>query len=230
MTRNASNPKNHLYRELLRLVRELSPRWFIVENVAGITTLQSGAFLKRILRAFRGAGYEVVCEVLNASDFGVPQNRRRAFLIGNRIGLDFRLPSPPQLSDGESTASVRDAIADLPILRNGAGVDLREYRAAWEDASAYAKKLRERHGRDVTGNFVSRNTDRVLARYKHIQPGSNWSAIPKRLMRNYTDLEVVHTGIYYRLAWNAPSKVIGNFRKNMLIHPSQQRAVRRTYG
>ena len=224
-TRSTTNPRNHLYREFLRFLRALTPHWFIIENVAGITTLQSGAFLQRILRAFRSAGYKVVWEVLNASHFGVPQDRRRAFLVGNRLGIDFKFPTPLRQKDRERQNLVRDAIADLPILRNGASVDSREYRIAWDDSSGYTKNLRARGKQNVTGNIVSRNTDRVLARYKHIKPGSNWSAIPKRLMRNYTELDACHTGIYYRLEWNAPSKVIGNFRKNMLIHPTQQRGL-----
>ena len=210
-TRRDSNPRNQLYREFLRLVRGLSPRWFIVENVAGIATLESGAFLQRVLRAFRRAGYKVTSQILSASDFGVPQIRRRAFLVGNRLGFDFEFPSPSQRGHSSMGATVRDAIADLPILRNGADLDSRTYRTPLELASDYAKRLRPRSSPVVTGNAVSRNTDRVLARYKHIPPGNNWCAIPKRLMRNYANLEACHTGIYTRLAWNAPSKVIGNF-------------------
>jgi len=50
-------------------------------------------------------------------------------------------------------------------------------------------------------------------------------AIPPELMGNYEDFSRCHTGIYHRLEWDRPSKVIGNFRKNMLIHPEQHRGL-----
>ena len=222
-TRNNANPRNHLYKEFLRLLRELSPRWFVIENVAGIVTLESGAFLRRMMRAFQCAGYKTVCEILNAADFGIPQIRRRAFLVGNRIGVNFKMP---QLHlDHNVPLTVRDAIADLPILRNGSAKDLRDYRISFECSSGFAQSMRSAESESVGGNVVSRNTQLVLARYQHIRPGGNWRSIPRSMMANYSQLERCHTGIYYRLSWNEPSKVIGNFRKNMLIHPSQQRGL-----
>ena len=224
-TRNVTNPKNLLYREVLRLIRELTPRWFIVENVAGIATLESGMFLGRVLRAFRSVGYKVKYKVLNASEYGVPQVRRRAFIVGNRVGCEFEFPRVTAGQDGMRQTTVRDAIRDLRTLRNGATVDSRDYRMGWEEASAYARELRSEDRLKVTGNVVSKNSEHVLARYRYIRPGENWRAIPTHLMGNYGTLGMVHTGIYHRLAWNAPSKVIGNFRKNMLIHPTQQRGL-----
>ena len=222
-TRNSTNPNNQLYKEFLKWLRDLSPRWFVIENVAGITTLESGAFLKRMVHAFRVAGYKTVCEVLNAKDFGIPQIRRRAFLVGNRIGVDFKMP---KITVDESVQlTVRDAIADLPILRNASERDLRDYRIEFKSSSAFAQSMRSEKSESVTGNAVSRNTERVLARYKHIRPGGNWRSIPENMMDNYTEIERCHTGIYHRLSWKEPSKVIGNFRKNMLIHPSQQRGL-----
>ena len=56
-------------------------------------------------------------------------------------------------------------------------------------------------------------------------PGQNWEAIPAHLMENHRNRSLCHTGYYYRLLWDEPSKVVGNFRKNMLIHPSQNRTL-----
>src|SRR5207302_5589235 len=91
----------------------------------------------------------------------------------------------------------------------------------------YAKSLRKKL-RKCTGNLVTANNDLVLSRYKHIPPGGNWCDIPRALMRNYTNLvdhRSRHTGIYRRLAWETPSIVIANYRKNMLIHPEQNRGL-----
>ena len=96
---------------------------------------------------------------------------------------------------------------------------------SFECSSGFAQSMRSAESESVGGNVVSRNTQQVLARYQHIRPGGNWRSIPRSMMANYSQLERCHTGIYYRLSWNEPSKVIGNFRKNMLIHPSQQRGL-----
>jgi DNA (cytosine-5)-methyltransferase 1 len=77
----------------------------------------------------------------------------------------------------------------------------------------------------VQGNLVSRNAAHIIERYRYICPGQNWESIPSELMNNYEDSSRCHTGIYYRLVYSNPSKVIGNFRKNMLIHPSQNRGL-----
>jgi len=67
--------------------------------------------------------------------------------------------------------------------------------------------------------------DYVVERYKHIGQGQNWRAIPDSLMTNYKDKNNCHSGIYKRLKWDEPSVVISNYRKNMLIHPTQDRGL-----
>ena len=125
----------------------------------------------------------------------------------------------------ETRATVRDAIGDLPRLENGANVDEVRYGKVWEGTSRYAKTLRPIELEAVTGNEVSRNSARVIDRYGYIGMGENWSAIPGHLMENYRNRSLCHTGIYYRLCWDEQAKVIGNFRKNMLIHPGQDRGL-----
>ena len=220
-TRTADNPRNQLYQQVLRLLSEIEPRWFVLENVAGLTTLESGRFLRRMIGDFGKSGYRVRYSILNACDFGVPQFRRRAFLVGTRTTKDFEFPR----SHGSGRPTVRDAISDLPILPNGADADVLGYRKDWYETSTYARGLRSRDVEVVSGNRVSRNSTRVIDRYKHIRMGQNWRAIPPHMMENYKDRESCHTGIYHRLSWDENSKVIGNFRKNMLIHPAQNRGL-----
>jgi DNA (cytosine-5)-methyltransferase 1 len=76
-----------------------------------------------------------------------------------------------------------------------------------------------------SNNLVTGNAPHIIERYKHIPAGGNWEDIPKRLMSNYTDVQRCHTGIYRRLRHDEPSVVIGNFRKNMLIHPNKHRGL-----
>ena len=220
-TRMVGNPRNLLYREVLRLLGEVAPRWFVIENVAGIGTLKSGRFLEDMLDEFRAVGYRTMHEVLNAADFGVPQCRRRTFIVGTRTEKEFVFPK----AGNQTRATVRDAIADLPELENGASEDKLPYRGGMRDVSEYAASLRGGERKAVTGNEVSKNSAKVVERYSYIGMGQNWSAIPVELMENYTNRRLCHTGIYYRLCWDEQAKVIGNFRKNMLIHPAQDRGL-----
>jgi DNA (cytosine-5)-methyltransferase 1 len=118
--------------------------------------------------------------------------------------------------------TVDDAIRDLPRLHNGDAVCWRKYgRAA---PSAYGLRLRGK-AEGCCNHLVSRSAAFVLKRYRHVPQGGNWEDIPARLMQNYADRERCHTGIYHRLTLKHPSIVIGNFRKNMLIHPTQDRGL-----
>ena len=64
-----------------------------------------------------------------------------------------------------------------------------------------------------------------MQRYRYVPPGGNWKNIPADMMTTYADRQRCHTGIYHRLRYDQPSVVIGNFRKNMVIHPSQDRGL-----
>lgn len=223
-TRTLHNPKNHLYREVLRFIRALRPKCFIVENVAGLATLKKGAILNTFVRTVRDYGYTTDWALLCAADYGIPQIRRRIFIIGNRLDLPVTFPAATHGDDRASYVTVRDALTDLPYLPNGASIDYLRYRRS-DNLCAYQTLMRSRAGAVVQGNLVTRSNELVLERYKHVRQDENWTLIPARLMRNYTDRDQCHTGLYHRLSWRVPSKVIGNFRKNMLIHPSQNRGL-----
>jgi len=90
--------------------------------------------------------------------------------------------------------------------------------------SDYMKFMRK-NSKFARQNFVSKNSDLVIERYKHIGQGENWKSIPKELMTNYKDTSRCHSGIYKRLNSEEPSVVISNYRKNMLIHPTQDRGL-----
>ncbi|MGH8056411.1 MAG: DNA cytosine methyltransferase, partial [Candidatus Entotheonellia bacterium] len=226
-TRNLDNPRNHLYKEFIRFLAAFRPTWFVIENVAGLRTLLREAILQRIIEECRNLGYEVTWGELNAVDYGVPQFRHRLFIVGNRLGLPMRFPSPTHGPGRRRWVTVRQAIADLPTLGNGWSEDYMPYALSYGGLTQYQRLMRAsmNGSRQVQGNLVTRNAARILRRYAHIKPGQNWEAIPAKLMYNYKDRSRCHTGIYYRLEWDKPAKVIGNFRKNMLIHPEQDRGL-----
>lgn len=219
MTRNMRNPNNTLFEEFFRFVNVLQPEWFLFENVEGFARFENGKIKDMVEFCFRNMGYKVQSKVLWASDYGVPQHRNRFFIVGNRLGIDFQFP----ISFGTSI-SVDDAISDLPDLVNGQKSDSLSYKLPYRDASGYAKIMR-RGSELCRQNYVSRNSEYVIERYKHIGQGENWRAIPDWLMQNYANKTNCHSGIYKRLVASEPSIVISNYRKNMLIHPHQDRGL-----
>lgn len=121
--------RNKLVYHYVRLVLELKPKYFIFENVKGLTVGKHKQFLVEIMDAFKDGGYDVVSDykVLNAADYGVPQDRRRLFLMGGRKGI--ALPSYPEPLSIRTT--VGDAIGDIP--------DAEKYPELWGRDWVYAK-------------------------------------------------------------------------------------------
>lgn len=158
-------------------------------------------------------------KVLWANDYGVPQRRNRFFMVGNLDDIDFEYPKPVDYQ-----VTVEQAIGDLPVLENGDSFESLEYSKSLEQASNYAQIMR-RKSKKALQNYVSKNNDLVIERYKHIPQGGNWRNIPEELMQNYSDKTRCHSGIYKRLRADQPSVVISNYRKSMLIHPYQNRGL-----
>jgi DNA (cytosine-5)-methyltransferase 1 len=217
-TRSKDNPANWLFSHYLRVVKLLMPDWVVFENVKGITETAGGFFLDAVVTSLKSAGYTVSHWVLNAADFGVPQKRWRLFIVASLHGHSVDQPKPAV----SEFVTVQDAIGDLPILRNGASTSSLPYRRPAR--SAYATLMRG-NLTVCSNHLVTASNPMILKRYHHIPNGGNWKDIPKKLMKNYANREDCHTGIYKRLRPNEPSIVIGNFRKNMLIHPSQNRGL-----
>lgn len=217
-TRTKRNPLNWLFKHYLRIVKEVRPDWVVFENVKGIKETEGGFFLESVLKNLAGSGYTVSSWLLNAADFGVPQRRWRLFVVGSLHGQSVQKPKPT----ATTAVTVAEGILDLPILRSGATADVLQYRAKPE--SEYAHWARGTL-KECGNHLVTRNNTTILKRYRHIPKGGNWESIPLRLMTNYSDAGQCHTGIYRRLTLNEPSVVIGNFRKNMLIHPTQNRGL-----
>lgn len=78
---------------------------------------------------------------------------------------------------------------------------------------------------ESSNNLVTKSSPEIIKRYRYVPQGGNWQNIPENLMNNYKDTTRCHTGIYHRLKEDEPSVVLGNFRKNMLIHPQQDRGL-----
>jgi len=99
--------RNHLYLEFFRTVNIVRPKFFLIENVRGLVSANKGAFVKDITERFGGIGYNVSYKILNASDYGVPQNRQRVFFIG-LLEDEFEFPKK-----FDYKVSTKEAIKDL---------------------------------------------------------------------------------------------------------------------
>jgi DNA (cytosine-5)-methyltransferase 1 len=217
-TRKLDNPLNWLFKEFLRIVCLWQPDWVVLENVRGIVETEHGLFCDAIIHELHDVGYTSTCGVLCAADFGVPQVRSRFFLMASRHGVSVDMPKPTT----RRPINVRQAIDDLPSLPNGASVNRLDYPR--KPKSDYAKSLRNGN-KGCSGHLVTNNASHIIERYRHIPQGGNWENIPERLMANYSDRTRCHTGIYRRLRDDKLSVVLGNYRKNMLIHPWEDRGL-----
>ncbi|MGH1462092.1 MAG: DNA cytosine methyltransferase [Neptuniibacter sp.] len=218
-TRNSENDNNWLFQEFVRVVNFYMPEWVIFENVKGILETEGGIFVDKIVSSLSELGYTVSTQLLQAVDFGVPQKRSRFFAVGSLQGKTFEFPEPI----ATKAVTVADALCGLPRLENGASQCYMPYAAP--PKSEYAKVMKGACQTGCNNHLVTRNNSEILKRYEHIPQGGNWEDIPESLMGNYKDRMRCHTGIYRRLISTEPSVVIGNYRKNMLIHPVENRGL-----
>lgn len=90
--RNMEDKRNFLYKEMLRIVKDKNPKFFVAENVKGILNMQKGKVIQLIKKDFENLGYKVDIKLLNAADYGVPQQRERVIIMGNRLNIENIFP------------------------------------------------------------------------------------------------------------------------------------------
>jgi len=118
-SRFVDDPRNSLYKHFVTAVKKYSPEFFVMENVQGITNIGEGIILKQILEDFAKLGYQVDYRIVNMAEYGVPQLRKRAVFVGNRLGVKFQWPSLTNMKvNGEESSipkynSVNDALGNL---------------------------------------------------------------------------------------------------------------------
>ncbi|HKV40143.1 MAG TPA: DNA cytosine methyltransferase [Blastocatellia bacterium] len=181
--RALEDPRNHLVRHFARIVSELGASYFVFENVKGLTIGHHRRFLDEVIDLFQKSGYDVVqpYQVLNAANYGVPQDRRRLFLLGARKGLP--LPAYPGQTQ---QVVVAEALGDVPDADEYPELLARDYVAVkWGRGSRYARRLR---GQEVdpddyshpriwdrallTSSMRTEHTPKSIGRFKKTKPGS----------------------------------------------------------
>ena len=118
--RHEDDSRNELYKQLIRVIKEKQPKFFVAENVKGILSLGNGKIIEMIINDFENLGYTVQKRVLNAADYGVPQTRQRVIIVGVRKDLDFvyNYPTPTHNQSGKDGlkqwVSVDEALRIFP--------------------------------------------------------------------------------------------------------------------
>jgi len=231
--------RNFLYEEFVRFVAYYKPLCFVMENVDNLANKEET--LAKISMDFSFnqykdyPGYKVDYQVLDASEFGVPQKRMRLFIIGIRSDLEVDPPFPTQRA--KHTVSVGEAIYDLPDLEPFVmPLKTKSSRPRQKDAecpykcspqSPYQKKMRRRkkEGEGVWNHLCRSHNDKDILIFKVLDQGGKYRDIPEEMMRYRVD---IFDDKYKRLIWNEPAWTLtAHMRKDGLayIHPLQNRSI-----
>ncbi|MEQ1496503.1 MAG: DNA cytosine methyltransferase [Novosphingobium sp.] len=179
--RGEQDPRAGLFREYLRIVQGLQPKWLVMENVTGLSSISGGTLIESIVKEIKASGYgNVDFRVLKAEEYGVPQERRRIVFIANRLGLPVKFPRKSHDGQLAPFVTVWDAIGDLPEIQE---------QWQFEDGAAYAaepqnkfqKQLRL-HSTLVQNHFGPRLGKANLERIRYIPQGGSWRDVPFDLL------------------------------------------------
>lgn len=153
-SRSFDDPRNQLFKEYARIIKEVQPKLFLMENVSGMVTMQEGKVFELIKKELSNCGYKLSYKLLNARDYGVPQSRRRMIVIGvrNDIELDFQFPKPTHNENNYKT--VGDVLIKKPIPKN------------------------------CPNHVIGKLTDLNLKRIKYIPEGGSMKDCPETLQNN----------------------------------------------
>lgn len=187
--------RNFLFKYYVAVVELVKPKYFVMENVPNLLTAEGGYFFKEIEELFNKMGYSLEHGVLNASDYGVPQNRRRAVIIGKLNGAAPKLPEPQS-----EKVTIWDAISDLAYLQSGEGINEQEYKNAPE--SDYEKLLRG-DSTILYNHVATKHSPLALERLAMIPPNAGREVLPKEHLT-----KSIYSGTWTRMRKNEISVTI----------------------
>lgn len=240
------DPRNYLFENYVKVLNHFKPKFFVFENVTGLldTEIQGKSIFKIILKRLR-RHYRVLSKektiVLNATSYGVPQERKRVILIGVRRDLEVKpeevyaaikkthyLPGESEKKkDGlKRYVTVRDAIEDLPKLRSGEGTVIVEYPNEYNECSEYVKMLRKPSDKILRDHVARKNNENDIERYK-VMAENHWNFL--QLLDFRPDLGHEKKRVFFNSYkvqwWDMPARtIIAHLYKdgNQFIHPDYE--------
>lgn len=240
------DPRNYLFENYVKVLNHFKPKFFVFENVTGLldTEIQGKNIFKIILRRLRQK-YRVLSKeetiVLNATSYGVPQERKRVILIGTRRDLGVKpeevyetiqkthyLPGDSERQkDGlKRYVTVRDAIADLPKFHSGEGTVEALYPNDYSECSEYVKLLRKPSDKVLRDHIARKNNDKDIERYK-VMAENHWNFL--QLLDFRPDLAHEKKRVFFNSYkvqwWDMPARtIIAHLYKdgNQFIHPDYE--------
>ena len=214
--RNADDKRGRLIWKYLDVIECLQPRAFLFENVTGLLSAKNydgDKVLPLLSKAFHNLGYSINVGVINALDFGVPQRRKRLFIVGIKGQNPFVFPKQThgdESENGTKYVSVADALDDLPA----ASSDMHDYIAYEKNPKTEYQLEMRTNSQGVTEHFIPTMSSLDEYIITHVKPGGNYMDIPtdvpsKRIRRlqRYGG----HTTCYGRLAGDSPSYTINTY-------------------
>jgi len=237
------DPRNVLFKHFARLVRELRPKFFLMENVKGLLTYRKGYFKQLIFESFQDAGYEVIARVVCAADYGVPQLRNRIVFIGTRLDVPLSFPEPTHNCSGglfgapRPHVTVAEAIGDLPLMDGNLDQDKWEYASSPKsDFQRYARN--GRRSKFITLHRANGMSDSAREVVRLVGEGQGLRSIPPELLPvRFKRMRRISTGalrkdcttLYHRLSRSAPSYTITCYFRNVasgpFVHPLEDRSL-----
>lgn len=164
------DPRNYLFQQFVRFVKEFMPKYFVLENVPNIVTTANGYFKDQIVKAFNQIGYDVTYGVLCAADYGVPQDRHRAVFLGQLGKLEIALPQPK-----DQKTTIREAIYDLPFINSGEGAEEMMYD---KPAITDYQKLMRGDNTTLYNHSATKHNALALRRLAMIPKGAGKEVLP----------------------------------------------------
>ena len=218
--KDRGDPRNSLFRQYLRCVEELSPKYIIFENVSGFRRLYGGEAYDRTVEGLESLGFDHISAVLDASLYGTPQCRERTIILGWRQGLKpLELPKPTHGESLKPPVTLWEAISDLPGLKPS------ECRTDYECPPRNEYQRLMRHGDPgLKDHMCSNYGDRMRLVMSHVPKGGSIMDVPEELRpKGY------FKNTYARLLPDSPAPTItrnfGTPSSSRCIHPFQDRAL-----
>lgn len=216
------DPRGKLFQEYYRVLKELSPKVFIFENVKGLLSMKKGELLQTILELFRSLGYNVKYKVLNAADFGVPQMRERVIIIGTKLDTKIEFPKPTHYNPENNELvfdegllpfiTLSEAIGDLPFIKSGE----ESFEYFCEPQNDFQKKMRKNAPEKLQDHNAPNNNSDLVKLMENLPDGGSPLDLPEE-MRPKSGF----ANTYCRLWWNRPSTTI----TRNLSTPSSSRCI-----